>query len=123
MLRSSTRAATPELQTLIDEIEDEEMRCIIKERRDASRLPITRSVKVMIRGEHAAHHESITRDISRIGIGLLGQFDVETGTIAKLSIDRPNRSPSVVLAECRWCDRFNETWHLSGWHFIAVDTP
>ena len=123
MLRSSTRAATPELQILIDEIEDEEMRCIIKERRDASRLPITRSVQVMFRGEHGTQHEAITRDISRIGIGLLGQFSAEHGTIAKLSIDRPNRSPSVVLAECRWCDQFNESWFLSGWHFIAVDTP
>ncbi len=123
MLRSSTRAATPELQAFVDEIEDEEMRCIMRERRDASRLAITREVQIEIRGQTGVRHEAITRDISRIGVGLLSQVHVEPGTLAKLSIDRPRRRPSVVLAECRWCDQFGDSWYLTGWHFMAVDTP
>ncbi len=39
MLRSSVRAASPEIQKLVDDIMNAEARFIMSERRDASRAP------------------------------------------------------------------------------------
>lgn len=120
MLRSSARALNPEMQLLVDEIVNEETRAIMRERRDASRLPLTRAVKITLRERTSETFEAITRDISNIGIGLIGKNEWERGAIAKLEIDRLERGSATVLAECRWCDRFNDDWCISGWNFMNV---
>ena len=123
MLRSSVRAASPEIQKLIDEIINAETRFIMSERRDATRTPLTRAVKIKPSGMDGKEFSAITRDISNRGIGLIGQVNWEEGVVAKIAICRSQRPPAVVVAECRWCDNFADGWFLSGWNFLRVEVP
>ena len=121
MLRSSVRAASPEIQKLVDDIMNAEARFIMSERRDASRAPLTRAVKIRPAGQQGKEYSGITRDISNRGIGLIGQVKWDIGLMAKIVISRIEQRPSIVVAECRWCDRFADGWYLTGWNFVSVD--
>ena len=122
MLRSSVRAASPEIQKLIDQIVNTETRFIMSERRDATRTPLTRAVKIQPAGQEGKEYSAITRDISNRGLGLVGQVNWEVGVVAKIAVSRAHQIPAIVVAECRWCDNFAEGWFLSGWNFVRVET-
>lgn len=121
MLRSSICAASPEIQKLIDDILNEETRFILSERRDTNRKSITRAVKIKPCNQQGKEYSAITRDISNQGVGLVGQVRWEAGSMAKIVISRINNSPSIVVAECRWCDQFANGWYLTGWNFVRVE--
>jgi c-di-GMP-binding flagellar brake protein YcgR len=123
MLRSSVRAVSPEIQKLIDEIINTETRFIMSERRDATRTPLTRAVKIRPCTPNSKEFSGITRDISNRGIGLVGQVNWEVGVVAKIAISRLQQNPCVLVAECRWCDNFADGWFLSGWNFLRMETP
>lgn len=120
MLRGSTQAASPELQDLVDQILDEESRAKICERRDASRQQISRPLVIEPREEDSRSITAMSRDISGSGLGVISTDNFEMGTLARIEISRLKGAPSVVLAECRWCDPFGNGWYLSGWNFVAV---
>lgn len=121
MLRSSIQAASPEIQALFDEIVNEETRFIMSERRDATRKPITRRVLVHSNRQTGQNHFAFSRDISNQGVGLVSQEPTEVGVITKLEIDRLNGRPSIVVAECRWCDEFAKGWFVTGWNFKRLE--
>ena len=120
MLRSTARAKTPELQLLVDEMVNEETRIIMRERRDAARIPMTRAVKVTPCDERECF-TAISRDISNLGIGMVSQDRWERGRMARLEIDRIERKSVIVMAECKWCVQVTEGWFLSGWYFMNVE--
>ena len=122
MLRSSIRAASPEIQKLIDDITNTETRFIMSERRDATRTPLTRAVKIRPCSQQGDECSAITRDISNRGIGLIGQVQWEIGVVAKLAIGRLQLEPAIVVAECRWCDKFADGWFVTGWTFLRVES-
>ena len=121
MLRSAARAATPEIQLLVDEILNEESRFIMRERRDAARQPITRAVQIRPHNQQGMTFSALTRDISNLGVGIISQDPWERGIMARIEIDRLERRMVAVQAECRWCDQITEGWFLSGWHFVNVE--
>lgn len=120
MLRGNTQAASPELQQLVDQILDEETRAKIGERRDSSRQQISRPLRIQPRDEQERDLTAMSRDISGSGLGVISVDGFEMGTLARIEISRLKGAPSVVLAECRWCDPFGNGWFLSGWNFVAV---
>lgn len=120
MLRSAARAKSPELQLLVDEIVNEETRINMRERREAARIPMTRAVKVTPCDQNEQYN-AISRDISNLGIGLVGQDQWERGRLARLEIDRVERKPVVVMAECKWCEEVTKGWFMSGWYFMNVE--
>jgi hypothetical protein len=120
MLRGNSQAASPDLQRLVDQILDEETRSMICERRDASRQSITRPLLIEPRDDSRRTVDAFSRDLSSQGVGVISRDAFKQGTMARILISRVNGPPSVVLAECRWCDRYENGWFLSGWTFVAV---
>lgn len=121
MLRSSIPAITPEIQRLIDDIINEETRFMMSERRDATRKPITRGVIIQPCNEPGQQFSAISRDVSNQGIGLISQREWKDGDTAKIEINRLKGPASIVVAECRWCDKFAEGWFVSGWNFKRLE--
>ncbi len=120
MLRSTTHAASPDLQRLVEQILDEETRVKIGERRDASRQQLSRPVVIEPREESGRKVNALTRDISGMGLGVISAEGFVPGTMARIEISRLQGASSIVLAECRWSDPFSNGWFLSGWNFVAV---
>ena len=120
MLRGNTQAASPELEQLVQQILDEETRARVGERRDASRQPLSRPLSIEPRDETGRSLTAMSRDISALGLGVISTDHFQTGCIARIEISRFKGPPSVVLAECRWCDPFGNGWYLSGWNFVAM---
>ena len=120
MLRSTTRALSPELQRLVGEILNEETRQLMRERRDSTRQAITRRVTIAPNGGSSIRVKAFSRDISNMGIGLIGEVPWSVGQVARLEIDRLESRSSIVLAECRWSQEFADGWYLSGWNFMNV---
>lgn len=120
MLRGSTHAASPELQYLVEQILDEETRGRIGERRDSSRQQFCRPLLIQPRDNQECTINALSRDISGAGIGVISIDGFEPGSMARIEISRHQGLPSVVLAECRWCDPFGTGWYLSGWNFVAI---
>ncbi len=120
MLRANTHAVSPELQELVEHILDEESRARINERRDASRQSITRPIIIEPRDIPGRTVNALTRDISGQGIGVISAERFQPRVMARVFISRIGAPPSIVLAECRWCDDYQHGWYLSGWNFVAV---
>jgi len=121
MLRSAIKAASPEIQRLIDDIINEEDRFMMSERRDGNRKPITHPIKIKPCNEPGKVYSGISRDISSQGIGIVGQLEWEPDTMAKIVIGRLDETHSIVVAKCRWCDKFAAGWFVSGWNFVRVE--
>jgi hypothetical protein len=120
MLRASTQAASAELQRLVEQILDEETRARIIERRDAARQAITRPVVIEPRDEPGRGINALARNISEMGIGVISAEPLRPNTLARIVITRSEGAPSIVLAECRWCESFQNGWYVSGWNFVSV---
>ncbi len=116
MLRQTTQAK-PDLLELVDNIINEESRERIQDRRGAGRQPFSRPVEI-VSGEKTVR--AVTKDISPLGVGLISDGRVDPNSTARLKIYRHKGHPSVVIAECRWCEEHPSGWFVSGWFFINV---
>ncbi len=121
MLRQNTQAVSPEIQQFVDGIIDEETRARMQDRRAVGREPLCRPVDVTPFNAGGQSVSALSKDISGMGIGLVSQQPVEPRTTAKLTIYRLRGRPSVVVAECRWCEQSAGGWFLSGWYFMNVE--
>ena len=91
---------------------------LLRERRSSDRKPFVRPVTIVEHRKNTEAEHGFSRDLSSIGIGLIGRRQWSPGTTALLTIHRPNRRPVEVTAEVRWCESFGNGWFQAGWRFI-----
>lgn len=120
MLRHAPPVSSSELERLFHDLMREQNKLLEMERRSVHREPFARPVSVLWIDIDRPRWETIAKNLSTVGIGLLVPGTVDEGERAKLLIHRPRHEPSAVLAECRWCQEYCGGWQLSGWKFSAL---
>ncbi len=90
------------------------------ERRTEPRHPFVRPVKIHF--PHGPTLAGFSKDISAQGIGIVCDFNIETGSLATLEIHSVHGGPAILRSEVRWCDSYGKGWFLTGWKFISGGT-
>lgn len=102
----------------IERMLHEAQRAKFNERRTEPRHPFVRPVKI-----HVKDHDPIagfSKDISRQGVGIVIDQEIQSGTIAVLVIHTTTGRPVSLKCEVRWCDKFGDGWFLAGWKFVSA---
>ena len=88
----------------------------LSERRLANRTPFVRPILICpLNGPEK--HGGFTRDISKLGIGVISPVKWEVGSFVDLSIHSMNGRPVRMRAETRWCDNYGHGWYVVGFIF------
>jgi len=119
MLNSSMSAANPIVERLMKELLQEDFQYVQNERRSIVREHFVRPVTITLINQES--FSAFSRNFSPEGIGLISDRPVKEKDTAKLGVYRLKGKPAVIVAECRWCKPYGESWYLSGWHFVKVD--
>ena len=118
MLTSSMSAANPIVEQLMKDLLKEDFQYVQNDRRSVVREHFVRPVSVTLGNQES--FSAFSRDFSPAGIGLLSERPIKEKESAKLAIYRLKGKPAVVVAECRWCKPYGESWYLSGWQFLRL---
>lgn len=110
--------ALASIQQLMKEHEAE----LLRERRSADRKPFVRPVIIATGRDHDTLHDGFSRDMSKIGIGMVTRAEWTMGTHAILTIHSLAKRVVRVSAEVRWCQAYGDGWYLSGWKFLSDDS-
>ncbi len=116
-----SHACSIELQRAIDDLLQEDYRAKLNERRDASRKSFARPLVIEWKSGTRKEVRAFSRDISALGIGVTSNEPFETGTVAKIRVAGQNGESAVLVAECRWCNRYGNDWYTSGWNLLSVE--
>jgi hypothetical protein len=120
MLDDLPKARTADLERVFHSLCEEEELRRQDDRRAAARIPFVRPLRVIPRGSQGEVIEGFSRNISPLGLGVVSRDAFKLGDVARIEIHRFGQSPAVILAECRWCDRFGHNWNFSGWCFLSL---
>jgi len=91
---------------------------VMRERRAVGRKPFVRPVTILVGPHGEKQIPSFSKDLTSLGIGIVGSIRWDVGYIATLDIHSLLGPPVRVRCEVRWCERYGEGWYLSGWHFL-----
>jgi len=120
MLRSSTSQGNPEFKRVVDSLILSATHFDRYENRTAIRKPLVVPVRVEL-CDSDLKMPGFTRNISSNGVGLLLPAACKVGEKAVITLERTDgKGKYSVLAECRWCKPYGESWLFSGWQFIKV---
>ena len=103
----------------------EKKRCVFDkvfyfyETRSVHRDHLVRHLRLAIRGTEQTL-EGFSRNISVAGIGIITDQAIASGATAKMEIERLKGDPVKIIAECRWCKSYGESWFISGWQFRGI---
>lgn len=89
---------------------------LLSERRTSPRKPFTRPV--LIKHGRDKVTPGFSRDISDFGLGVIDQFEWESGTIVDIEIHSLFGRNVSVRAEARWSDNYGEGFFVTGWYFL-----
>lgn len=101
----------------IDKLILEAQRSKLSERRTEPRHPFVRPVHVYVGKAPAVL--AFSKDMSKQGIGVITNLELEVGTIAVLMIHSTSHTPVTLKCEVRWVDKFGKGWFLTGWKFLS----
>jgi hypothetical protein len=101
----------------IDKLILEAQRAKLIERRTEPRHPFVRPVQMYLGKEAAVL--AFSKDMSKQGIGVITDMELEAGTIAVLTIHSTSHTPVTLKCELRWSDKFGKGWFLTGWKFLS----
>ena len=93
----------------------------IRERRSAERTPFVRPVIITLGREKQTEIQATSRDLSRTGICLIHDVELQVGRMGGLTIHRLHEDPVQIRADVRWCQSFCGLWFLSGWRLIVEE--
>jgi len=119
MLRTSGPPVKPEIQRAIDSILKEDSNFDRVEARSAHRENLVRAVMIKIR-ESESQITAFSRNISATGVGLITGEMIQERSSGILKIAQLVGPDLSILADCRWCKPYGDSWFLSGWQFIAL---
>jgi hypothetical protein len=119
MINQRMMSSNPEVERLIRELLTEDAR-YDRELRSAHRENLVFPVSICLE-ENDQNISGFSRNVSVTGICVLCETQIPSGERATLEIYRLHRpEPSRVLAECRWCKPFGDTFYASGWQFLGL---
>ena len=119
MLRNqSQQAFCPDIERLVKEIVKEDARYVLTEMRSMHRENLV--VPVTLVFPDNTRQNTFSRNISAVGVCLIGKEPIAENQIVDLEIYRLNGKPDRVSADVRWCKPFGKEYHMSGWKFLQV---
>jgi hypothetical protein len=119
MMRNQVQhAANPEIDRLIQQIVKEDANYALTEMRSVHRENLVVPVTLVFSDGSTQHTHS--RNISSIGICLIGTESIPINELVDLEIYRLKGSPSRIVADPRWCKPFGSTYFMSGWKFVQL---
>ena len=89
-----------------------------RERRRADRKPFVRPVTIHIGPHGESQITALSKDLSPLGVGIVGDVQWEVGRIGIVEIHLPLGQSVRVRSEVLWCEPLGQGWHVSGWHFL-----
>lgn len=108
----------PEVEQAINEMVSEDARYMKMEMRSIHRDQLVVPVRILFKtGEMFS---AFSRNVSPIGICLIGKDPISDQAIADLEIYRLRERPMKVMAGVRWCKRFGAEYYMSGWKFLQL---
>ena len=88
-------------------------------RRLQQRHPFFRPVTITTGGGTGTKLSAVSRDISRMGIGLLHSMPLDAGRVM-LQVPSTTGHELDICAELRWCAPASEGWYVSGGRFVRL---
>ena len=104
------------MQEDIERLLMEIQRARFTERRTEVRKPFVRPVKINVGREPGI--DGFSRDMSKMGIGIVMPEELSEHTQATLTIHSTTSDPVYVVGELCWTTKFGTGWFLTGWKFI-----
>ncbi len=93
-----------------------------RERRSADRRPLVRPVLISLGRDKQTLIQATSNNLSRNGIGLIHDVELQVGRIGVLTIHRLHEDPIHIRADVRWCRPFCGSWFASGWRLIVEES-
>ena len=90
---------------------------LLKDRRSIKRKPFCRRVHITAGREQDQFFEAVSRDVSQVGMGTVGQVEWRAHSLAWLTIYLLNTKSVTIEAESRWTEPYGKGWFLTGWTF------
>jgi hypothetical protein len=109
-------AVTPEIQKLVKTIVDEDSQYVMNEMRSSHRDNLVVPVRVFFKD--GTYDETFSRNISPLGICLIGKQMIPSNQSVDLEIYRLRGEPDRISAMLRWCKPFGKKYFMSGWKFL-----
>lgn len=114
------RAASPNIDRLVQDLLREDQRRLQHDRRSIHRNPFVRPVQAVLSEPPDTCRRGFTKNISALGVGVVLDGFVPERTTVRLFIHRFSDEPNCVVCECRWCDEFGQSWFWAGLNFLHI---
>ena len=108
----------PLVEKVIKEIVRDDARYVLTEMRSMHRENLVLPVTLIFKDGTRQH--TFSRNVSVVGICLIGTDFVTENQIVDLEIYRINGAPSRISADVRWCKPFGKNYFMSGWKFLQL---
>ena len=119
MLRNQSQGAfCPEIERLVKEIVKDDARYVLTEMRSMHRENLV--VPVTLIFADGTRQNTFSRNISPVGVCLIGKEPVGNNQVVDLEIYRLNGKPDRVSADVRWCKPFGKEYYMTGWKFLQI---
>ena len=115
---TSQNVTTPELERFVKEIVKEDAKYVLTEMRSRHRENLVVPVAMVFKDGKRLH--GFTRNISPVGVCIIGKEPLAENQVVELEIYRLNAKPTTISAEVRWCKPFGEDFFMSGWKFMRL---
>ena len=119
MMRTTGRAANPEIERVVNRLIAEDTQYDQRENRSSLRHKFIRAVDLQLR-ESGRDLTAFSRNLSADGIGVITNEFVPEGEMAVISIAQLGPGKVLLLGKCKWCKSYGDNWFLSGWQFINL---
>lgn len=118
MKNQSLSMSCPEIERLINDIVKDDARYVLTEMRSMHRENLVVPVTMIF--ADGTRQNSFSRNISAVGVCLIGKEPVTDNQVVDLEIYRLHRKPDRVSADVRWCKSFGTEYFMSGWKFLQI---
>ena len=108
----------PDVERTINEIVRDDARYSLTEMLSVHRENLVVPVKLLFRNGEI--QSTFSRNVSPVGICLIGDRLIEEDQIVDLEIYRLHGPPIKLTSDVRWCKPFGTEWFMSGWKFLAL---
>lgn len=109
------------IQQILKSLRKAESDEAVRNRRSAERTPFVRPVLITLGRDKHTTIQATSNNLSRTGICLIHDVELQNGRIGVLTIHRLHEDPIMIRADVRWCQSFCGSWFTSGWRFIAQE--
>lgn len=119
MLKSQQQGLVdPVIEQLVLDLIREETRFVTTELRTVHRETLVLPVTIFFKD--GTTQFAFSRNVSPLGVCLIGENAAPTDEVAELQFYRLNGPARRIVAESRWCKPFGPQYFASGWKFMQA---